>query len=79
LRLYVDQIGRDGVEYPTAVGPIDILAIDGDEQFVLFELKRGRSKTISPNLHYSIAVMPNVSLFEYEVKFELKSTQSNAG
>jgi len=30
LRLYVDDQGRDGVEYPTGVGPIDILAIDSD-------------------------------------------------
>ncbi len=43
LRLYVDPTGRDGVEYPTAVGPIDILAIDDEEQFVVFELKRARS------------------------------------
>ena len=110
LRLCVDPTGRDGVEYPTAVGPIDILAIDDDEQFVVFELKRARSpdhaigqlsrymgwvtqtigrgrsvrgvivaKSISQNLRYSIAVVPNVSLFEYEVKFELKSAYSSTG
>lgn len=28
LRLYVDPTGREGIEYPTAVGPIDILGID---------------------------------------------------
>lgn len=42
LRLYVDSQGRDGVEYPTGVGPIDILALDSDDSFVDFELKRGR-------------------------------------
>lgn len=42
LRLYVDDQGRDGVEYPTGVGPIDILAIDSDGAYVVFELKRGR-------------------------------------
>lgn len=42
LRLYVDRQGRDGVEYPTDVGPIDILALDSDDAFVIFELKRGR-------------------------------------
>ncbi|WP_122302367.1 endonuclease NucS domain-containing protein [Pseudomonas amygdali] len=42
LRLYVDDIGRDGVEYPTGVGPIDILALDSNDSFVIFELKRGR-------------------------------------
>lgn len=109
LRLYVDPTGRDGVEYPTAVGPIDILAIDDEEQFVVFELKRARSpdhaigqlsrymgwitqtigrgkkvrgvivaRSISENLRYSVAVVPNVSLFEYEVKFELKPASSHA-
>ncbi|KTC62515.1 nuclease [Pseudomonas savastanoi] len=42
LRLYVDSQGREGVEYPTGVGPIDILALDSDDSFVVFELKRGR-------------------------------------
>lgn len=110
LRLYVDPTGRDGVEYPTTVGPIDILAIDDEDQFVVFELKRARSpdhaigqlsrymgwitqtigrgksvrgvivaKSISQNLRYSIAVFPNVSLFEYEVKFELKPASLNMG
>jgi len=103
LRLYVDPAGRDGIEYPTAVGPIDILAIDDKEQFVVFELKRARSpdhaigqvsrymgwisqtigrgkvvrgiivaKSISRNLRYSVSVVPNVSLYEYMVKFDLK-------
>jgi RecB family endonuclease NucS len=42
LRLYVGPQGRDGVEYPTDVGPIDILALNSDDAFVIFELKRGR-------------------------------------
>ena len=109
LRLYVDPQGRDGVEYPTAVGPIDILAVDDQKSFVVFELKRGRSpdhaigqlsrymgwvsqtigkggqvrgvivaKTISENMRYSISVIPNVSLFEYAVKFELKPASVGA-
>jgi len=103
LRLYVDPAGRDGIEFPTAVGPIDILAIDDSDAFIVFELKRGRSpdhaigqltrymgwmkqtigkenevrgvivaKKISENLKYAVAVIPNVSLFEYEVSFQLK-------
>ena len=43
LSLFVDQTGRDGIEYPTAVGPIDILAVDDSGAFVVFELKRARS------------------------------------
>ncbi|MEJ5991960.1 endonuclease NucS domain-containing protein [Ramlibacter sp. PS3R-8] len=101
LKLYVDEEGRDGVEYPTAVGPIDILAVDITGAFHVFELKRARSpdkaigqlarymgwlwmqhpttvvngvivaREITQNLRYSIAVFPNVSLFEYEVQFKL--------
>jgi hypothetical protein len=43
LRLYVDPSGRDGVEYPSAVGPIDVLAVDENGAFYIFELKRARS------------------------------------
>jgi hypothetical protein len=43
LRLYVDPTGRDGIEFPTAVGPIDILAVDDLGAFFVFELKRARS------------------------------------
>jgi hypothetical protein len=103
LRLYVDATGRDGVEFPTAVGPIDILAVDDSGAFVVFELKRARSpdhaigqlarymgwvretigrdrqvrgvivaSTITDNLKYAVAVIPNVTLFEYQVEFHLK-------
>ncbi|MDK4711589.1 endonuclease NucS domain-containing protein [Rhizobium sp. CNPSo 4039] len=43
LRLYVDPTGRDGIEYPSAVGPIDILAVDEHGAFFIFELKRAQS------------------------------------
>lgn len=43
LRLYVDPTGRDGIEFPSAVGPIDILAIDESGSFFVFELKRASS------------------------------------
>jgi RecB family endonuclease NucS len=43
LRLYVDPSGADGIEYPTAVGRIDLLAVDDAGAFFVFELKRARS------------------------------------
>ncbi len=43
LRLFVDLSGRDGIEFPTAVGPIDILATDEKGSFFVFELKRANS------------------------------------
>lgn len=43
LRVYVDPTGRDGVEYSTVVGPIDILAVDETGAFFVFELKRAQS------------------------------------
>lgn len=104
LSLYVDAADRDGVEYPTDVGPIDILAVDETGAFVVFELKRARSpdraigqlsrymgwvthtigkgqavrgvivaKNISRNLRYAVTVIPEVSLFEYDVRFTLNA------
>jgi endonuclease NucS-like protein len=103
LQLYVDHTGRDGIEFPTAVGSIDILAVDDSAAFYVFELKRARSpdraigqltrymgwvqqtigkhrqvngvivaKDIGDKLRYAVSVVPNVSLFEYEVEFHLK-------
>jgi endonuclease len=43
LRLFIDASGRDGIEFPTSVGPIDILATDDDGSFFVFELKRANS------------------------------------
>lgn len=42
LKLFMDENNRDGIEYPTGVGPIDILATDDDGNFVVFELKLSR-------------------------------------
>jgi hypothetical protein len=43
LHLYVDATGREGIEFPSAVGPIDILAVDERNSFFVFELKRANS------------------------------------
>jgi hypothetical protein len=54
LKLYVDQTGRDGVEYSTGVGFIDVLGIDDNENFYVFELKRdnGSDKVIGQVARY---------------------------
>ena len=54
LQLYSDPQGRDGVEYPTDVGPIDVLATDEDNNLVVFELKvsKGADRTIGQILRY---------------------------
>jgi len=42
LTLYTSEDERDGVEFQTDVGPIDILATDASGNFYVFELKLGR-------------------------------------
>jgi len=42
LSLFVSSDGRDGVEFQTDVGPIDILATSQTGDFYVFELKLGR-------------------------------------
>jgi hypothetical protein len=107
LRLYVDADDRNGKEYQTGVGPIDILAVDDAEAFYVFELKRGYTpdrtigqlarymgwvkqtigkghevfgfivgKTIDERLRYAVSVIPNVSLLEYEVQFQLRTVNA---
>ncbi|HLW98329.1 MAG TPA: endonuclease NucS domain-containing protein [Candidatus Acidoferrales bacterium] len=54
LKLFVDQFSRKGIEYPTDVGPIDILAVEENGNFVVFELKlsRGPDKAMGQLLRY---------------------------
>lgn len=63
LKLYVDENNREGVEYPTDVGPIDILAVDEADNFVIFELKlsRGADKAIGQILIYMGWVKMNLA------------------
>ncbi|NTS40777.1 DUF91 domain-containing protein [Flavisolibacter sp. BT320] len=54
LQLFIDKEGRDGKEYPTAVGPIDILTVDKAGNFVVFEMKlsKGIDKAVGQILRY---------------------------
>lgn len=54
LHLFQDADGRDGVEYPTGVGLIDILARDAANEFVVFELKlsKGPDYAVGQVLRY---------------------------
>jgi hypothetical protein len=63
LKLYTDENGRDGIEYPTEVGPIDILAVDEHNNFALFELKlsRGIDKALGQLLRYMGWIKANLA------------------
>ena len=43
LKIYVDENGVNGIEYPSGVGPMDILAQDQQGNLYVFELKRSKS------------------------------------
>ncbi|MEP0814719.1 MAG: DUF91 domain-containing protein [bacterium] len=44
LELYQDSMGRNGLEYQTPAGRIDILAVDSGGNYVVFELKLSRGR-----------------------------------
>lgn len=102
LKLYSDERGN-GIEYPTGVGDIDILACDeSDSALIVFELKRATSpdravgqitrylgwvrvhlanrrpvrgvivaRQTCEYLRYAMVAVPDVSVYEYSVKFAL--------
>ncbi len=63
LNLFRDENGRDGKEYPTGVGPIDILAIDDNGNFIIFELKlsRGADKALGQLQRYMGWIKKNLA------------------
>lgn len=63
VTLYYDGDGRNGVEYPTQVGPIDILAIDQSQNFVVFELKleRGPDRALGQLARYMGWIKANLA------------------
>ncbi|HEX4211915.1 MAG TPA: endonuclease NucS domain-containing protein [Candidatus Dormibacteraeota bacterium] len=42
LSLYTDSNGTAGIEYPTPIGRIDILAVDSNQNYLIIELKVSR-------------------------------------
>lgn len=102
LQLFIDTNHRDGKEYPTGVGPIDILAINKNGDFFVFELKLSRgadralgqllrymgwikknlangkqvkgiivANKMDEKIKYAVSVTTDISLYEFEMKFEL--------
>jgi len=63
LKLFVDSNNRDGKEYPTTVGPIDILTTDDNGNFIVFELKlsRGVDKALGQLLRYMGWIKKNLA------------------
>lgn len=47
LNIYVDPAGREGIEYQSPAGVIDILGVDETGALYVFELKRGRTPDVA--------------------------------
>lgn len=107
LKLHTDEFGRDGKEYRTEVGIIDILTTDEGGNFFIFELKLSRgadralgqllrymgwvkknlakgkkvsgiivANKMDEKIKYAVLVTQDVTLYEYEMKFELSKPKA---
>lgn len=63
LKLYHDEKGVPGRQYPTDIGTIDLLCIDKDKKFVVIEIKteKGSDKTIGQITRYMGWVKQNLA------------------
>jgi len=86
LELYIDENGREGIEYLTEVGRIDILAVDNEKNFVVIEIKQGIAKddALSQLLKYMGWVKKNLAkdkevkgvIIAYDIDDKLKYATS---
>lgn len=107
LKIFEDENGRDGREYPTKVGRIDILATDDEGDFFVFELKLSRgadhalgqllrymgwikenmakgkkvhgiivANKMDEKIRYAVKATNDITLYEYDMKFELKNPEN---
>lgn len=70
-KLYVDSEGREGQQYPTEIGDIDILAKEKEgNNYVVIELKKGKASdtVVGQTLRYMGWVKENLCKGEEDVK-----------
>lgn len=89
LRLYVNEYGRKGRQYPTEVGRIDLLCLTPDGQFVVIEFKKAKTsdKIVGQIFRYMGWVRINLSKkrtvrgiivakdFDSKLKYAVQGTQ----
>lgn len=63
LRLYVEEEGTSGIEYPAGSGYVDILAVDRDGNYVVVKLKvsKGYDRVIGQLLYYMAWIERNLA------------------
>ena len=79
LKLYEDEDGEIGQQFPTDSGAIDILAVDKNKNFVVIELKKGRSgeKVVGQILHYMGWVKNNLATKKQNVRGIIIASDGN--